>query len=127
MSKRVLIVEDDGLLRWALQEALHHEGIETLVARDAREARGQLAAHPGLVLLDLNLPGADGWTLLRDLRDAEPALPVILMTASPSPQGERDAARLGAAAYQGKPFDLHEMVALVQKELSGEHAAPPGE
>src|SRR5689334_16916054 len=83
--RRILIVDDDALVRSSLAAVLHAEGYDVHGAADGRAA--VLAAidyRPDLVLLDLNLPGMDGWTTFTRLESVRPLLPVIVLTARPN-------------------------------------------
>ena len=115
---RVLVVDDDPILADLLQEALRDDGYCARVAPDAVAAYAAIVARwPQVVLLDVHLPGIDGWTLLRMCRqDAWAAhLPVVMMAAPP----------LGPAAHDRrlvflpKPFDLAVLTSTVQQLVAG--------
>lgn len=116
----VLVVDDELLIRWALTEALTAQGYTVSEARNAAEARAALTAldaRPDLVLLDFRLPDSADLRLLADIRHRAPAVPVVLMTAYATPDVVRGALDLGAYRVVTKPFDVREVIALVDEAL----------
>lgn len=123
---RILMVDDsEGDVRFAmeaLRDAKVHNQMDA--ARDGNEAadylwrRGsfQNAPRPDLVLLDLNLPGKDGWELLREMKDDANLrdIPVVILTVSDQEQDREMAARLGARGYITKPVDIWQFVSAVK-------------
>jgi two-component system, OmpR family, response regulator MprA len=119
----VLVVDDDSRVREAIQWALEDEGFEVETAADGLQAveRGT-ARRPDVVLLDLRLPGLDGYRVANDLRAAHGnRLPILAMTADGG--AESKAARAGAYAVVRKPFELSELLAFIRRGLE---APPPG-
>ena len=117
-SPTVLVVEDEKLLRWSLREALSDEGYDVLEAADGREARQHLSeGGVDLVLLDMRLPDADGLSILKDIKEQDPDIVVILMTAYSSIETAVQAIKAGAFDYADKPFDMDHMMVLVGKAL----------
>jgi DNA-binding NtrC family response regulator len=115
---RVLIVDDEALLRWSLAEMLSAAGYEVVEARDGREARLAFAdaEHPlHAMLLDLKLPDASGLQLLREARARSMTCPVVLMTAFGSSDTVDAALASGAFSVVSKPFDLDDMLRLVEQ------------
>ena len=110
MRARVLVVEDDPLMRWALTETLRERGCEVSEGADASEAETALrnAATPfDVVLLDDRLPDASGLVLLPLIRERSPGSKAIVMTAFGNAQVVQDALRLGACSVISKPFDVN--------------------
>jgi DNA-binding NtrC family response regulator len=106
---RVLIVEDEALIRWAVAEALTAAGHSVLEAPDAATARRLVAeAAPPLdaVLLDLRLPDSSDLALLAAIRRETPATAVVMMTAHGTREDAANAKALGAFAVIEKPFDI---------------------
>ena len=104
-SARVLIVEDDFLIRLTLSEALAADGFDVVEAGSADEAAEMLASGlaVGLLLTDIQLPGKrDGWALAHEARLAQPNLPVIFTTGSPN--RDPHAALHPADLYIEKPY-----------------------
>ena len=112
----VLVVDDETLIRWSLNEGLTDSGYAVRLAANGAEARTALAAFTGqplVVVLDLRLPDVADLSLLREIRAARPDVPVIMMTAHGSVEDSKHALALGAVQFVGKPFDVNEMVRLV--------------
>jgi DNA-binding response OmpR family regulator len=111
---RVLIVEDDPDLLVILKVNLEAAGLETLLASDGRTALTRIARErPDAVLLDVMLPGMDGWAVLEELGDAAGRVPVVVCSAKSHPHDVARATELGAISYVTKPFDIDEVVGAV--------------
>src|SRR3990172_5856550 len=108
-GRRILVVDDEESVRWALRKALERANYRVDLAADGPSGL-QAAEEPGvdLALLDVRLPGRDGLDVLREIRKRRPDLPVIMMTAYGTLQVAVEAMRLGAYDYIGKPFDMDE-------------------
>jgi two-component system alkaline phosphatase synthesis response regulator PhoP len=115
---KVLVIEDNANLAFGLTRSLESEGYEVQAAEDG--PRGlELARHSGvdLVVLDLMLPGLDGYGLLRQLRAEGSDVPVLILTARSEEADKLVGFRLGADDYVTKPFGLSELLARVQAIL----------
>ncbi len=114
-TPRVLIVDDEALLRWSMAEMLTAAGYEVVEARDGREARSAFADAAGIdaMVVDLKLPDASGLQLLREARARSISCPIVLMTAYGSPDTVDAALASGACRVVSKPFDLDDMLHLV--------------
>lgn len=111
---RILIVEDNANLAFGLSRSLEAEGYEVRSAEDGRD--GLELAHsyaPELIVLDLMLPGIDGYTLVRTLRAEGNQTPVLVLTARGEEADKVFGFRLGADDYVTKPFGLAELLARV--------------
>jgi two-component system response regulator FlrC len=112
----ILIVEDDATLREAFGEMLGLAGHSVVEAADAETAMALLESQPiSLVLSDVQMPGADGHALLRHVRERQPDLPVVLMTAYGTIERAVTAMRDGACDYLVKPFEAEELIAVVER------------
>jgi two-component system nitrogen regulation response regulator GlnG len=114
----VLVVDDEALIRWSLSEALSEGGYVVCLAATAAEARAVLETferRPLVVVLDLRLPDVSDLSLLREMRQARPDAPVIMMTAHGTPDDASNAKGLGVSRFVSKPFDVAEMVRLVDE------------
>jgi two-component system nitrogen regulation response regulator GlnG len=123
-AKRILVVDDEESVRWALRKAMEQAGYGVDLAADGPSgltAAGDPAVD--LILLDVRLPGQDGLELLREIRKRRPDLPVIMMTAYGTLQVAVEAMKLGAYDYIGKPFDTDEVLLVVQKALEAQALA----
>ncbi len=121
---RVLIVDDEPLIRWALAETLEvagHEVKETGRARDTVDALAGGYA-PDLVLLDFRLPDSDDLNLLRSIRRLSPASEVVMMTAFGTSGMIAEAEQLGAFCVLTKPVDMATLPTLVTKARLGRRA-----
>ena len=116
---RILIVDDEEVLRDVLETVLRREGFDVLLASSGEEALSVLdgADEIDLVILDIMLPGISGIDTLRSIRVSTPALPVIIITAFSSIDGAIEAMKHGAFHYIPKPFKNEEVVLTVNKAL----------
>ena len=117
-SAKVLIVDDEALVRWSLRERLIAEDYDVLEAGLASEALERLSTTEiDLVLLDFKLPDGDGLTILKRVKELSQETQVIMMTAFSTVENAVEAMKLGAYHYVNKPFNLDEVVMLVEKAL----------
>src|SRR5947207_15812137 len=116
-SPTVLVVDDEQLIRWSLVSRLTDEGYRVLEAGTAGEALKKSRDGVDLVLLDYRLPDSDGLTVLRQIKEADPDILVILLTAYSSIDTAVEAMKHGAYHYANKPFNIDEIVLLVEKAL----------
>src|SRR5207237_5836323 len=116
---RILIVDDEEVLRDVLDAVLRREGFDVVLASSGEEALSVLDEDDAidLVLLDIMLPGISGIDTLRSIRMTTPALPVIVITAFSSIDGAIEAMKHGAFHYIPKPFKNEEVVLTVNKAL----------
>jgi DNA-binding NtrC family response regulator len=120
-KRLVLVVDDELLIRWSLSEALAAGGYGVAEASNAAEARSAIAdaaSRPDVVLLDFRLPDSNDLGLLTAIRQTAPSVPVVLMTAHGTADLARGALALGAFRVVSKPFEVHDMVALVGEALA---------
>jgi DNA-binding response OmpR family regulator len=120
VKKRILVVEDDEEMVELLRFNLERAGFAVAAAADGREALGLVQeAAPDLVLLDLMLPGMNGFTLCEILR-REPAtarIPVFILTAMPGQFCQLFGYEVGAAEFMAKPFSVRELVARIRSRF----------
>src|SRR5262249_44890815 len=110
---RVLVADDDEVIRRVCARILSHEGWQVTTAESGRHAIAETERATGpvdCVLSDVNMPEMDGFELVRTLREKDDDLPVLLMTGDPSLDGAVRAIDTGAVSYIAKPFD-HESLA----------------
>ena len=123
---RILIAEDDPRIAATLEKGLSAHGFTTLLADDGEKAQSlSLTDTFDLLILDMGLPGREGFHVLQELRSRGKTLPVLVLTGRP----ERDVAaclEAGADDYMRKPFDFDELLARVRRRLdSAQRAATP--
>ena len=121
---RVLLVEDEFLIRWSIAEVLEHAGHQVVQTADAAETLQALSSGPppDVVLLDLRLPDARDFTLLERIRKIAPSAVVVMMTAHGTPEITAEAIRLGARRVMNKPFDMHAVEPALLEAFGGSPA-----
>ena len=126
----IWVIDDDQSIRWVLERALSNAGFRVRVFETASSAltqfkRAQESDRPRLILTDFRMPGINGFELLKQIKNLDPALPVIIMTAYSDLDTTVQAYQEGAFEYLAKPFDIDEAIALVTKacELSKTNSA----
>lgn len=103
---RVLVVDDDRLISWALEQELSGDGVAVTVCHDGHGASRKIrAATYDVAILDINLPDANGLAILEEIRQLSPATRAIVVTADASPANLRRAIEAGADQFLEKPFD----------------------
>jgi DNA-binding response OmpR family regulator len=117
-TKRVLVVEDDSAIRQGIVDALRFAGYDTLQCATGTDGMREAArATIDLLMLDLILPGASGFEILKATREARPTLPIIILTARGEEADRVNGLRLGADDYVVKPFSVRELLARVEAVL----------
>lgn len=115
---KILLVDDDPRLRDTLRRGLEHAGHEAVAAASADEAEAALSVqHFDLLLLDVMMPGRDGWELLEALRARGVDVPVIFLTARDAVEERVRGLSAGADDYLTKPFSVGELLARVRALL----------
>ncbi|MCE9615273.1 MAG: sigma-54 dependent transcriptional regulator [Lentisphaerae bacterium] len=118
MGERILIIDDEPLIRWSLRERMQAEGFDVSEAPDGQTAKRAMERETiDLILLDLRLPDVDGMTLLGKARAVLPQVPVIMMTAFSTIATAVEAIKLGAYDYVSKPFNMDELALVVKRAL----------
>ena len=121
----IVVAENDDGTRTVLASALARSGYDVASVTDGQLVLSALASSEvGLLILDLRMPGMNGWEVLRRLKDpGDPGSPpttrppVIVISAQSDPETQRFATRLGAAAFLAKPIDLHDLSHTVRRVL----------
>jgi DNA-binding response OmpR family regulator len=120
----ILVIEDNANLAFGLRNNLEIEGHDVAVAVDGGEALSRArASPPDLVILDLMLPDLDGFRVLRELRDGNARVPILILTARGAEGDKVRGLRLGADDYMTKPFSLRELLARIRAVLRRQRPA----
>ncbi|MGH8437021.1 MAG: sigma-54-dependent transcriptional regulator [Pseudomonas sp.] len=122
MGAKVLVVDDERAILETVEILLRGEGFEPVVLQSGREALDQLPQlSPDIVVTDIRMPGVTGLDILEAVRERDPEVPVILMTAQASLQSAVKAVNQGAFYYLQKPFSNAELVALCRRAAETRH------
>jgi two-component system phosphate regulon response regulator OmpR len=124
----ILAVDDDDRLRELLKRFLTREGHDVTAAKDAASARKLMATMSfDLVILDVMMPGEDGLSLLKSVRDMKQDTPIILLTARGLPAERIEGLKIGADDYLSKPFEPEELVLRIASILKRAVPEAPAE
>lgn len=118
---RIVIVDDASFMRGSLKFIVETAGHEVVgMGKDGAEALQLFNEHrPDLMTMDILMKGVDGLTALKNIREADPAARVIMVTALGQEAKEEEARKLGALGYIRKPFKQKEIVDVIEKVLEG--------
>ena len=117
-SKNIWIVDDDKSIRWVLEKAFTKDGLSPRCFEDPTQVLAELDnEHPDVIISDIRMQKMDGISLLENLKQRVPDIPVIIMTAYSDLDRAVSAFREGAFEYLSKPFDVDEIVGLVNRAL----------
>lgn len=123
--RRILVVEDDPMIRELITTRLELGGYQTFVASDGFQGLTSLAeVRPAAMILDINMPRLDGFGVLKRMRALGVAVPTIVLTARNQPDDVRAAISLGARDFLAKPFRDEQLLARVARLLRKPTAAP---
>ena len=116
-SKAVLVVDDDAELLAMVQTVLEWAGHRAVTATDGQDALEKVAQEmPALILLDMKMPGVDGWEFARDfLAKYDRGAPIVVLTAADD--ARKRAEEIGAQGYLGKPFDIDRLIRIVESYI----------
>ena len=114
----ILVVDDDFYIREIFKELLAKEGHLAYTASTGEAAIELVKEHlPDLVVMDVFLPGMNGIDTFRAIREIEPKIPVIILTAFGTTENAIEATKLGAFDYVLKPFQIPDMLALIERAI----------
>jgi DNA-binding NtrC family response regulator len=117
-TTKILVVDDEHLIRWSLEQNLKKQGYEVVVASNGEEALKQVHEDPpDLVLLDIQMPGITGIEVLEKVKEIDEDIIVIMITAHGGLETAVSAMRMGAYDYINKPFNLDELAIVIRKSL----------
>lgn len=116
---RILIIDDERISCTILSSLVKKEGFEALVAHDGDTALKMIRSEvPDMLLADVKMPGMDGMEVLKEAKNLDEDLPVVLITAHAELQGAVEAIKAGAHDYLSKPLDNHEVIRVVHRALA---------
>jgi len=118
MVPKILVVDDEEHMCWALERAMRQEGYQVFTATRGRQGLDLIREEaPSLMILDLKMPEMDGMEVLQRAKEMHPKLPVIILTAHGTIETAIEAMKIGAADFITKPFDLDELKIVIKKAL----------
>jgi len=123
-KKRILAVDDDGLVRRSLEILLREAGYDPVVANGGQEALGFLVQrHFDLLITDMRMPGMDGLQVIQAVRQycqemKKQPIPEIVLTAYNDEQVRQSAVRLGVKEFLLKPFKIDEFLGVIERNLN---------
>ena len=117
-KRKILLVEDEAVLREALQDWLVADGYEVEVAESGEEAVERIMNEEfGVIVLDLRLPGIDGLRVFEEARDVKPEIKGVIITAYPSKETLTKAKEIGLLNYLPKPFNIEDLEKIISGAL----------
>ncbi|HEX4001187.1 MAG TPA: response regulator transcription factor [Candidatus Acidoferrales bacterium] len=126
MNRRILLVEDEPTLSLLLQERLEKEGYSVSTCHDGEQCvTHALRGLSDLIVLDIKLPGRNGFDICRDLRRRALNLPILMLTARSDVKDRIKGLKIGADDYLGKPFDVNELLARIEVLFRRANNSPP--
>lgn len=118
-NQHVWIIDDDESIRWVLEKAFEQADIRTTCFSGALHVMERLAfSQPDVIISDIRMPGLDGLTLLKQIREAYPHMPVVITTAHSDLDSAVSAYHDGAFDYLPKPFDVEDAVAMARRAIA---------
>jgi two-component system alkaline phosphatase synthesis response regulator PhoP len=126
MNQQILLVEDEATLSLLLRERLEKEGYSVTICNDGEQGLAQaITGAFNLLLLDIRLPGRDGFDVCRELRRHCINVPVLMLTARGDVKDRVKGLKLGADDYLAKPFEVLELLARIEALLRRANNSPP--
>jgi two-component system, NtrC family, response regulator HydG len=118
VKPNILVIDDEESIRFTFERFLTLEGYRVMTARDCKEARVKIdEGSMDLVFADIILPDGTGVDILREIRLTQPGCPVIMITAYPSVETQRETLRIGAYDYVAKPLRQEQVMECVNRAL----------
>lgn len=120
-NARILVVDDDLVVRQSLERVLSQEGHQIDQASSGAEGVQKLETHSyKLVILDLRMPNLGGLTVLQHVRNTHPEIPILVMTGYPSIENAKESIQLGAFDFLPKPLDATQIRTVVARALAAD-------
>ena len=118
-KNRILIVDDDEVVRWSYQRSLQSVACDVAAASGGDEALQTMERNPfDVVLLDLRMPGRDGMSVLRTIKQKWPESEVVIITGYPTVDSAKEALRLGAYDYVAKPVGPQDVISVTDGAMA---------
>ena len=125
MNKQILLIEDETTLALLLQERLEKEGYSVSTCKDGLDGLTQaLRGNFDLLILDIRLPGKNGFEICRELRGHSKNVPILMLTARGDVKDRVKGLKIGADDYLAKPFDVAELLARMEALLRRANGSP---
>ena len=122
---KILLVEDNEMNRDMLSRRLERKGYQVIIAVDGQEGVNKAATeNPDLILMDMSLPGIDGWEATRQIRATNKPVPIIALTAHAMEGDERKAREAGCDDYDTKPVELTRLLGKMEALLNNRPPSP---
>lgn len=117
-DKEIWVIDDDRSIRWVLEKALGQAEMNVTSFESADAALRRLSSVvPDVIVADIRMPGTDGLTMMQQIKERHPNLPVIIMTAYADLDRAVAAFQGGAFEYMPKPFDIDDAVSIVKRAV----------
>lgn len=118
---KILLVEDNDMNRDMLSRRLERRGYAVVCALDGLQAVSMAQSEkPSLILMDMSLPGLDGWEATRQIKAANKAIPIIALTAHAMASDEQKAREAGCDDFDTKPVELSRLLGKIQTQLAAQ-------
>src|SRR5208283_516309 len=118
-KNRILVVDDDEVVRWSYHRSLQSVSCNVAAASDGEEALQTMEQNPvDVVLLDMRMPGQDGLSVLRAIKQKWPESEVVIITGYPTVASAKEAVRLGAYDYVAKPVGPQEVINVTDRAIT---------
>jgi DNA-binding NtrC family response regulator len=118
-KNRILVVDDDEVVRWSYQRSLQSASRNVEASSDGDEALQTMEQNPfDVVLLDLRMPGQDGLSVLRTIKQKWPESEVVIITGYPTVASAKEAVRLGAYDYVAKPVAPQDVISVTDGAMT---------
>lgn len=128
IGHKILLAEDEESLGMIITESLETRGFEVVYCTNGEEAREKyLTEKPELLVLDVMMPKKDGFTLVKEIRESDPSIPIIFLTAKSRTEDVVEGFGYGANDYLKKPFSMEELIVRMQALLGRKHSEKTSE